>query len=169
MLTVAGMTRANARCSPTAPLVRINMNIKVGCLLLFQSPVFFSVPPPLSLSLSLSLCLQLHCYKQESHCALLLSTEEERGKRDAGKDNCLEKRGDGVEERRGGTQRKGPRSVCVTPDFPHDTVNTGSLCTVKPCETIMILSLHPRKTEQPKAEILFLSTKDGVCCYKRVS
>lgn len=57
-------------------------NIKLGCvytfccLPLFLSPVFFApcVPP-------LFPRLQLHCYKQSSHCALLLSRERDGGER----------------------------------------------------------------------------------------
>lgn len=43
------------RCCRSAALVRSSTNIKVGCLLLFHSPVFFPVPPH-----SLSPHLQLH-------------------------------------------------------------------------------------------------------------
>lgn len=105
--------QCECRCSRRAASVRISRNIKVGCLLLLHSPVFFPVPPH-----SLSPRLQLHCYKQESHCALLLSTETdgERGKGDAGKDKCLERKGGNGEERR--HTEKG--SVCAgqTPMMP---------------------------------------------------
>lgn len=128
-------------CSGSAALVRISTNIKAGCLLLFHSPAFFPVPPH---SLSLSPRLQLHCYKQESHCALVLSAEtrRERGERGMQGKTTASREKDGMEWRRGGTQRKGP-CVCVQVRLLRcnksrnmfDTTNTGNRCMVKLCET----------------------------------
>lgn len=108
------------RCVRSATLVRISTNIKVGCLLLFHSPVSF---PMLPHSLSLPSCSCIAINRRATVPYFCAQTEGERGNRDAGKDNCLERKGvNGVDERRRSTQRKGP---CVCRSGPCDAIKAG--------------------------------------------
>lgn len=155
------------RCSRSAALLRISTNIKVGCLFLFHSPVFFPVPPH---SLSLPAC---SCIAINRRATVPYFWAQRDGGRE-GKEGCRErqllreKRREWREGEEAHRKRDSVCGVCRSDLTPCDAIrarirlcdhrfsswyNKQAIVASLSCmwlnTTIITLSLNPCKSEQP--------------------